>query len=160
MTSWGEKAVIVTGKHSAKACGALKDMCEALDSQSVSWLHYDRILPNPSIENVREAAEMARNEGADMVIGIGGGSPMDAAKAVAVLAVNDLDDDSLFKGPYPVPPLPVIAVPTTAGTGSEVTPYSILTDVKDQTKKNLLHPDLFPKPTARDIRGIYERALC
>jgi alcohol dehydrogenase class IV len=88
---------------------------------------------------------MARKTGADMIVGIGGGSPMDAAKAVAVLAVNDLDDESMFKGPYPVVPLPVIAVPTTAGTGSEVTPYSIITDEKDQTKKNLSHPSLFPK---------------
>lgn len=150
--AWGKKAVIVTGKHSAKACGALKDVCDVLNRQSIPWIHYDGILPNPSIENVREAAAMARTHGADMVIGIGGGSPMDAAKAVAVLIVNDLADEDLFKGPYPVSPLPVIAVPTTAGTGSEVTPYSILTDVKDQTKKNLSHPGLFPKLAFLDAR--------
>lgn len=152
VADWGKKALIVTGRRSAKTCGALDDLCGALDNLSIPWVHYNGILPNPSIENVREAALIARSEKVDLVIGIGGGSPMDAAKAVAVLAVNDLDDQALFTGPYPVSPLPVLAVPTTAGTGSEVTPYSILTDVADRTKKNLSHPDLFPKMAFLDAR--------
>jgi alcohol dehydrogenase class IV len=142
---FGRNALIVTGRRSARECGALNDMTSALDRESVAWSVYEDIRPNPTIANVREAAQMARKTGADMIVGIGGGSPMDAAKAVAVLAANDLNDESMFKGPYPVVPLPVIAVPTTAGTGSEVTPYSIITDEKDQTKKNLSHPSLFPK---------------
>ncbi|MBU1169670.1 MAG: iron-containing alcohol dehydrogenase [Proteobacteria bacterium] len=150
MGAHGKKALIVTGKQSARACGALGDVCHALEKQSVAWSLYEKVLPNPSIENVREAAAMAREEAVDHVIGIGGGSPLDAAKAVAVLAVNDLDDDILFSGPYDVAPLPVLAVPTTAGTGSEVTPYSILTDVRDKTKKNLSHPGLFPRAAFLD----------
>jgi alcohol dehydrogenase class IV len=146
----GKNALIVTGKTSALISGALEDVCAALSKGSVSWSIYDEIQPNPSIENVRDASEKARSEKADFIIGIGGGSPMDAAKAVAVLAVNDLDDDALFNGPYERTPLPVIAVPTTAGTGSEVTPYSILTDMNNKTKKNLFHESLFPKAAFLD----------
>ncbi|RPJ81369.1 MAG: iron-containing alcohol dehydrogenase, partial [Deltaproteobacteria bacterium] len=146
----GKKALLVTGKTSARISGALEDVCAALSNVSVSWSVYDEIQPNPSIENVRDASEKARSEKADCIIGIGGGSPMDAAKAVAVLAVNDLDDNTLFNGPYGKMPLPVIAVPTTAGTGSEVTPYSILTDMNNKTKKNLSHASLFPKAAFLD----------
>jgi alcohol dehydrogenase class IV len=141
----GTKALIVTGKSSARISGALDDVCAALTKASVAWAIYDDIRPNPSIENVRDASDLAKTEKSDVIIGIGGGSPMDAAKAVAVLAANDLDDDALFNGMYKKMPLPIIAIPTTAGTGSEVTPYSILTDVADKTKKNLSHPALFPK---------------
>jgi len=81
---------------------------------------------------------------ADFVIGIGGGSPIDAAKAIAILAKNDINDEQLFNCSYKNKPLPVVAVPTTAGTGSEVTPYSILTFKKIKNKKNLSTPDIFP----------------
>lgn len=142
---FGHRAFIVTGKTSALKSGALQDVVKALSDSSISYLVYNGVLPNPSIENVREAARMARDFNADMIIGIGGGSPMDAAKAVAVLAIQDMDDETLFKGPYIIEPLPVVAIPTTAGTGSEVTSYSILTDEKDETKKNLSHESLYPK---------------
>lgn len=141
----GHRAFIVTGKTSALKSGALKDVIKALSDSSISYLVYNGVLPNPSVENVREAARLARDFNADMIIGIGGGSPIDAAKAVAVLAVQDLEDEALFKASYVFKPLPVIAIPTTAGTGSEVTPYSILTDEKDETKKNLSHELLYPK---------------
>lgn len=150
--AYGKKALIVTGKTSARACGALADVCAALDRQQVAWVLYEAILPNPSIFHVREAAHLARTQQVDLIIGIGGGSPMDAAKAVALLATNDLDDATLFSGNYPAEPLPVLVVPTTAGTGSEVTPYAILTDVNDQTKKNLAHPGLFPRAAFLDSR--------
>lgn len=141
----GSRAFIVTGKTSAVKSGALEDVVKALSGSSISYLVYSDVLPNPSIENVREAARQARDFNADMIIGIGGGSPIDAAKAVAVLTTQDLDDDALFKGSYIIKPLAVIAIPTTSGTGSEVTPYSILTDAKDETKKNLSHESLYPK---------------
>jgi alcohol dehydrogenase class IV len=141
----GHRAFIVTGKASALKSGALEDVVKSLSYCSIPFLVYNGVLPNPNITNVREAALMARDFKADMIIGIGGGSPMDAAKAVSILAKQDLDDEALFKGGYTVKPLPVIAIPTTAGTGSEVTPYSILTDEKDETKKNLSHESLYPK---------------
>jgi len=97
----------------------------------------------------------ARAQGVDFIVGIGGSSPLDAAKAIAVLVINDLTDDAHLTPPYPKLPLPIAAVPTTAGTGSEVTPYSILTNDKVQSKSNLSHEGLFPKAAFLDARYTY-----
>ena len=149
---YGKNALIITGNSSGLKSGALSDVINTLSKRSITYTIYNGVKPNPSIDNVREATEIAINEKSDMIIGIGGGSPMDAAKAVALLAVQEISDDSLFSGQYVQAPLPVIAIPTTAGTGSEVTPYSILTDVKNKTKKNLSHESLFPKVAFLDPR--------
>jgi alcohol dehydrogenase class IV len=141
----GKRALVVTGKHSARRCGALADVEAALTSIGISWVLFDEVEPNPSIETVRRAAELARLESVDFILGIGGGSPLDAAKAIAVLATNTLTDDDLFAGPWPNAPLPIVAIPTTSGTGSEVTPYAILTDHALKMKRNLSGPALFPQ---------------
>mgnify|MGYP001810261797 FL=1 len=140
----GKRALIVTGRHGARACGALADVTAVLSAAGIHFAVFDAVEPNPSVDTVRRAADRARTERADFVIGIGGGSPLDAAKAVALLATNLLDDAALFAGGWPNAPLPVIAVPTTAGTGSEVTQYAILTDNRLQSKRNLASPALFP----------------
>jgi len=140
----GKKALIVTGKSSSEKNGSLSDVKKALDSVKIPYAIYNKILPNPSVEDVREAALFAGSSGADFVIGIGGGSPLDAAKVIAILAVNDIDDDTLFSGIYSNRPLPIAAIPTTAGTGSEVTPYSILTDNKISNKKSVASETIFP----------------
>lgn len=139
-----KKALIVTGRKSAKINGAEKDVCDALSACGVAWEIFDRVEPNPSIANVRKGAEAAKEAEADFIIGIGGGSPMDAAKAIAFLSANDVDDENMFSASFDVKPLPVIAVPTTAGTGSEVTQYSIITVPAENTKKNLGDISLFP----------------
>ena len=140
----GSKALIVTGKSSADKNGSLADTVKALEICGIAYERYNAIETNPSVENVRDAAAKARRCGADFIIGIGGGSPLDAAKAAAILAANDIDDETLFNGPYPSRPLPIAAVPTTAGTGSEVTPYSILTYRKISNKKSIASPAIFP----------------
>jgi len=148
----GTKALLVTGKNSAVATGAGTDVQTALESVGIGWVLFDRIPPNPGFAEVREAAALARAEGVDFVVGIGGGSPLDAAKAVAVLATNLLDDDALLTPPFPKAPLPIAAVPTTAGTGSEVTQYSILTNDKVQSKSNIAHESIFPRLAFLDAR--------
>ena len=140
----GKRALIVTGQSSAEKNGSLADIKQALDSRNISHVHYNRIKPNPSVDDAREAALFAIESGADFIIGIGGGSPLDAAKAIAILAVNEIDDDTLFAGVYKNKPLPVAAVPTTAGTGSEVTPYSILSYDKISNKKSIGSEFIFP----------------
>jgi alcohol dehydrogenase class IV len=140
----GKKAMIVTGKSSAEKNGSLDDVKKTLDKLNISYVHYNKIEPNPTMETVREAALFAEKSGADFIIGIGGGSPLDAAKAIAVLAVNDIDDDTLFSGVYRIKPLPIAAIPTTAGTGSEVTPYSILSYAKISNKKSIASDAIFP----------------
>jgi len=152
----GSVAMIVTGRRSAVLTGAGADVAAALKSQGIKSVLYDKIPPNPGFAEIREAAALARAEKVDFIVGIGGGSPLDAAKAIAVLAVNDLPDDALFQPPFPKPPLPLVAVPTTAGTGSEVTPYSILTNDKVQSKSNIAHESIFPRVAFLDARYTHQ----
>ena len=140
----GTKALIVTGARSAKANGSEKDVTEALKLADIEYVVFDKVMSNPTIACVYEGAVAARKAGADFVIAIGGGSPMDAGKAIALLAAQDISEDDLFKGQYENKILPMAFVPTTAGTGSEVTPYSILTNDKAQTKTSIATPLLFP----------------
>lgn len=141
----GSKAIIVAGASSARKSGALKDVEQVLESRGIGYVVFDKVENNPTTENVLEAALLARKECCDMVIGAGGGSPLDASKAVAVLAVNYIDPLQLFEGNFKNKPLPIAAIPTTAGTGSEVTPYSILTRKDIQLKRSFAHESIFPR---------------
>ncbi|MBQ4290238.1 MAG: iron-containing alcohol dehydrogenase [Clostridia bacterium] len=123
----GSRALLVTGRHSAVACGAQKDVTDTLESLGISWSVFDRVEENPRISLCREAGLLARSAGADFVIGIGGGSAMDAAKAVAAFSANpEMPERGIFEGGR-APSLPILLIPTTAGTGSESNPYSVLT---------------------------------
>lgn len=152
MQQLGKRAFIVTGKNSARLNGSLADMESALQANNISYFVFDKITSNPSIQLVREAARIAKEEKVDFIIGIGGGSPLDAAKAIGILAANDIDDNTLFAGPYPNPVLPIVAVPTTAGTGSEVTQYSILTDDRVESKTSIANEVIFPRIAFLDAR--------
>ena len=143
-TAYGKRCLIVTGKTSAKKCGALDDVTSALDSVGISYEIYDGIAQNPTYASCLEASEKAKAQNADFIIGIGGGSPLDAAKAVAVLAAcNDVSEKSLFSMEWDAKPLPIIAVGTTAGTGSEVTPVAVITN-SDGLKKSFRSSDTYP----------------
>jgi alcohol dehydrogenase class IV len=123
----GKKAFIVTGRSSAKHSGALDDAIRALEANGQDYAVFDRVMNNPTDVCVYEAAAECRKAGCGFVLGIGGGSPMDAAKAVAALAPGDMPRERLFGLGFTAA-LPVAAVPTTAGTGSETTPYAVLVD--------------------------------
>jgi len=148
----GNKCLLVTGKTSARASGALDDAVEALTSQGIRYELFDQVENNPSLENVGAGGEAARQFKPDFILGIGGGSPLDASKAIAVLAVNDIDPEELYRNQFDNRPLPIVAVPTTAGTGSEVTPYSVLTTRELETKKSFSVPELFPRLAFLDWR--------
>lgn len=149
---YGKKAFIVTGRTSGKLSGALDDIISVLDEAGIEYSIFDRVENNPSLENVKEGGNEAAGFNADFVIGIGGGSPLDASKAIAILAVNDIEPVKLLKNEFTNKPLPIIAVPTTAGTGSEVTAASILT-IKDlRTKMSFVHEDVFPKAAFIDAK--------
>ncbi len=145
LSVYGKKALIVTGKKSGKESGALDDVADALSAEGIAFDIYDRVENNPSLDNVAEGGAMARNCGADFIIGIGGGSPLDASKAVAVLAANEMEPKELFTNKFKSAPLPILAVPTTAGTGSEITPYCILTRSDLQTKMSFGNDATFPR---------------
>lgn len=151
----GKKALIVTGAGgSARTNGALDDVCQALSGLGIIWTIFDQVQQNPEVQSARLAALLAWREQVDFVVGVGGGSPLDAAKAIAALAVNDLDDEELFAGQFKQV-LPIVAIPTTAGTGSEVTPYSILTYPAINSKKSIASPLLIPRAAFLDPRYTY-----
>ncbi len=138
----GKKALIVTGKASARLSGALDDVLAVLPGE---YVIFDRVENNPSVETVIQGGALAKAEGCDYVLAIGGGSPLDAAKVMAVLAVNDAHPLELYQSGWKKRALPIVAIPTTAGTGSEVTQYAVLTIEEEETKKGLGGPDLFPQ---------------
>ncbi len=133
----GSRAFIVTGKAGAKSSGALNDVIAALAKESLEYSIYSDVTANPPLLDAFEAGKTARYFGADFVIGIGGGSAMDAAKAIAAFAANpEINADDIFsKEKLTNGSLPIILVPTTAGTGSEANPYSVLSLPDGERKK-------------------------
>lgn len=147
---FGRSALIVTGKSSARN-GSLADVQAALASNGQAYTVYDKIPPNPTVASVEEGARIAREAGASFVVAVGGGSPMDAAKAIAMLARQG-SEGSIFTRAIGADVLPMVHIPTTAGTGSEVTPYAILNNDEKQTKTSISAPSLFPKIAFLDAR--------
>ncbi len=138
----GRFPLIITGKTGAKKSGAFDDVMNSLAGGP--YILYDRIEENPKISTVEDAAMMSKKFNCDYIIAIGGGSALDAAKAIAVLAVSGMSGMDLFSKTIDKA-LPIIAIPTTSGTGSEVTPYSILTVDEWQTKKSFASNLIYPK---------------
>lgn len=151
LSAFGKKCIIITGGSSAKKSGALDDILFALDKESIGSIIYDGIGPNPRLDHCFEAAEKAAGFGADFVIGIGGGSPLDAAKAVAVYASNpDFGLYDIYSTEKRNEALPIVLIGTTAGTGSEVGKVSVLTDPATGRKKSISPTDCFPRLTFAD----------
>lgn len=140
----GKTCLIVTGKTSAKLSGALQDVTDTLEQNGQKWVLFDKIGQNPKLTDCMEAAKEAVAAGADFVIGIGGGSPLDAAKCIAVLAANPgMTQAQLYAFDWANAPLKNVAVGTTAGTGSEVTKVAVIT-TPDGRKKSFHHEAIFP----------------
>ena len=143
IASFGKKCLIVTGASSAKKSGALDDALAALTEKGVSHVIYDKVAANPLLTSCIEAGKLGAESGAEFVLGIGGGSALDAARAAAVFAANPgMDENGLYSKVWPVKPLPIVLIGTTAGTGSEVTSVSVLTDSKGR-KHSVSDPRLF-----------------
>lgn len=140
----GKKCMIVTGKNSAKRSGALDDLCFALGSVGVEYIIFDGIEQNPSYSSCLAAAIEAKNANVEYIVGVGGGSPLDAAKAVAVLAAcDDTSSEAMYSMKWDASPLPIITIGTTAGTGSEVTPVAVITS-PEGLKKSFRAPSTYP----------------
>ena len=140
----GSRCLIVTGKTSARICGALQDVTDTLEVNGQKWTLFDEIGPNPRLTDCMAAAEKAIAANADFIVGIGGGSALDAAKCIAVLAANPgMTQAQLYAFDWANPPLKTVAVGTTAGTGSEVTKVSVIT-TPDGRKKSFHHEAVFP----------------
>lgn len=145
----GKKALIViSAGNSMKRLGILKRLEEQLEKAGAGHVLFDRILPNPIKQHVMEGAKLSRETGCDFVIGLGGGSSIDSAKSIAVMATNPGDYWDYISGgtgkglPVPFDPLPVVAITTTAGTGTEADPWTVIT--KDDEKIGFGYDKTFP----------------
>ena len=157
--SYGSRCLIVTGKHAAKQSGALDDVMKVLEENSISASVYDGVTQNPPLAACMEAGSMAHETGADFLIGIGGGSSLDAAKAASVFAANEgLDEAGFYSSVWPNSPLPVILVGTTSGTGSEMTRVAVLTDSRGR-KHSIKHDLLSPALSFGDSRYTENNSL-
>lgn len=140
-----KKAFIVSGPHLKKA--GYVDLCaEKLKKAGIDSESFTETEGNPSTDTVEKAAKQFRESGAQMIVAFGGGSPLDVAKAVAVLGTYGgkiTDYEGVGKVPGPV--VPMLAIPTTAGTGSEVTSFSVITDHSRDYKLTVGSPYILPK---------------
>ncbi len=153
LASQGSSCLIVTGKNGAKASGALSDAVAALEKEGIAYGIFDRIGENPLISACHKAGEAAREMKAGFILGIGGGSVLDASKAIAIYAANsELSAIDIYKREYSTPPLPVVLIGTTAGTGSEVTAVAVLTNDETGIKKSISGPDCYAKISFCDAK--------
>ncbi len=150
----GTKAYIVTGKRSADVCGAMDDVVSVLTRYGIPYVRMNRVTENPPVEMCYEAGRECSECGCDFVIAIGGGSAIDAGKAIAAYAANPaMEMMDLFEPDgHPVTDLPLCAIPTTAGTGSEANRYSVLTIENGTKKKTYKTPHTYPNAAFVDPR--------
>lgn len=135
---YGKKALIVTGQSSTKKSGLLDQAIALLKSSGVASVVFDRVEQNPLTSTAYRGAEIAKMEGCDVIVGIGGGSIMDAAKSIAFLAMNEGDIwDYIYNRKTSDKALPIILVPTTCGTGSEGNGFAVLSNPENGDKKSL-----------------------
>ncbi|PAB58517.1 iron-containing alcohol dehydrogenase [Anaeromicrobium sediminis] len=152
----GKKALLVTGKSSMRKTGILDRVVKLLNEGSVEVVVNEGVDPNPKTNYINDMVTLAKEEKCDFVIGLGGGSSMDAAKAIALVVANGgIIEDYLpggeranmrgIKGA-----LPIVAISTTAGTGSEVTMFSVITNPITKEKPGIGHRCLYPKVSIVD----------
>lgn len=132
------RGLLITGGSSTTKLGYVDKVCAALAEAGHEMTVYRDVQPNPTIENVRECAAIAREQECTFVVGLGGGSSIDTAKAAAVMATNDGDWwDYVYGGSgkgqkIKDQPLPIVAITTTAGTGTEADPWTVVTNGEEK----------------------------
>ncbi len=145
-----QKLLVVTDATLVQV-GVVDRATGALDAAGVAWSVYSGVEPDPTYAQVQAGHSQLVAEGCDGVLAVGGGSPMDAAKIIAAMATNGGQATKLVgKLRVRKPPAPLFAVPTTAGTGSEVSVVAVVTDPATHTKKFVIDPKLIPAMAALD----------
>lgn len=140
----GNKAFIVTGRHIAVS-DMMKQLTALLDENGIGCVIFDGITGEPTDTMIENGVEMLKSSGCDFIIGIGGGSPLDSAKAIAAMAVNEGSIADYNGKEITGEILPLAAIPTTAGTGSEATKFTVITDSEKGIKMLLKGDVLVPK---------------
>ncbi|NRY60151.1 iron-containing alcohol dehydrogenase [Clostridium beijerinckii] len=138
VAKYGKKALIVTGRNSTKKSGLLDKTIDLLNKAKVQYEIFDKVEQNPLTITVYEGVDVIKETGCDVVLGLGGGSIMDAAKSIAFSAKNPGDiSEYIFGIKQGSEALPIVLVPTTCGTGSEGNCFSVLTNPETKDKKSL-----------------------
>lgn len=162
LSTYGSKAMVVIGGGSVKRMGYLQEVQKQLDDNGVEHILFEGIEANPHSQTINMAAAAGEEENVDFIIALGGGSVMDASKAIAGLIHDDLDDI----WPYTVGgpkfgqiegALPICAIPTTAATASEVTPHAVISNPEVKGKSPVSYP--FMKPAASWLNPAYHTSL-
>lgn len=169
---YGRKAMIVTGQNSTKRTGLLDRAKALLEKEGLEVVIFDKAEPNPLASTAMKGAAVAKEEGCDVIVGLGGGSIMDCSKAVAFAACNE---GNIFDYIYGIKKgekaLPLILVPTTCGTGSEGNCFAVLTEDETKDKKSLrdnaviakasiIDPELMTTMPASVLASVGFDALC
>ncbi len=146
----GSKALVVTDKPLIRA-NIVKKVTDYLESSGVEFVIYDGVQPNPTVDNVHEGVDIYKKENCDIIIAVGGGSPIDCAKGIGLVITNGgsiKDYEGLDKSEKPMPPF--IAVNTTAGTASEMTRFTIITDTDRHVKMAIVDWHVTPNVAIND----------
>lgn len=143
---FGKRPLIATGRKFARSSGLLDFICGILKETGMNFQIFEGISPEPSIDDCVKVADAGRFFAADMIIALGGGSAMDVSKAAAVLMKNPGNLRDYFgEEKFCNEPVPVVAIPTTCGSGSEVTRYAVIVDPEANTKKTVSSERIIPK---------------
>ena len=151
---FGDKVLVVTDSG-VGATGLLDLVVSPLKKAGIEVVVYDSVKGNPTEVHVEESLDLYRKANASVIIGVGGGSPLDTSKAVSLLATNG-GRVADFEGAtrYEVAPAPLIAVPTTTGTGSEVTKGAVISNVETGAKMVIASTQLYPRVALLDPRSV------
>ncbi len=147
----GATRVLLVTDSTLKEMNVIAPALDSLNEAGLQVVVFDEVDDEPTLEHVEKGLELLRRHGCDFLVACGGGSPIDAAKAIAIEAVNEgriLDYAGIDK--IPGPGLPVMAIPTTAGSGSEATMVTIITDARTDVKMLLISPWLMPRVAVID----------
>lgn len=146
---FGSKKVMIVTDSNLLKIGLLEPIKKQLDESGINYYVFSEVEPNPVVRIIDKGATLCKEQACDLIVAIGGGSSIDTAKGIAVIAVNDgscydyLDGRAENKKVIANTPLSIIAIPTTSGTGSEVSMYSVITDpnkIKDSISSTLIYP--------------------
>ena len=148
---YGKKVLIVTGRTSAKKSGLYDRVVTKLDNAQINHVLFDEVDANPLTTTAIKGSELAKANGCEAIVAIGGGSIMDCAKGIAFMAVNNDDiNDYIFNRKTSDNALPLIVIPTTCGTGSEGNGFGVLTNPETGDKKSLRCNAIVPKVSIVD----------
>lgn len=141
-----DKLIVMSGRHAYKSTGAWDVVEKALKSNGIGYVNYDKVTPNPTTQAINEAATMAREFGAKAVITIGGGSPTDAGKSVAILLkYSDKNANDIYEFTFtPTEAAPIVAINLTHGTGSETNRFAVATILEKDYKPAIAYDCIYP----------------